>query len=269
MDRMDTRVTRVIRYLAQLQIPVHAAHTCYFIVLSAFPAMALILGLLRYTSFEASDLMELMEGLIPSALYGFAWDIISQTYANTSRTVISLSALTALWSASRGIYGLKKGLDAIYGTTEKRGWLGTRLKCAFYMVLFILVLILTLVFHVFGNTVLEFLRYRGSYGIVLLADLLDLRFFLLVTVQTLLFCAIFMFLPGRNGFWESLPGALLGTFGWMSASSAFSVYMQYCSGYANVFGSVYAVALTMLWLYVCVSIVFYGGVLNKFLRDSR
>jgi membrane protein len=36
---------------------------------------------------------------------------------------------------------------------------------------------------------------------------------------------------------------------------------------SNVYGSVYAVALSMLWLYFCMAIVFYGGVLNRLLME--
>ena len=36
---------------------------------------------------------------------------------------------------------------------------------------------------------------------------------------------------------------------------------------ANFYGSVYALALSMLWLYFCISIVFYGGALNVYLKS--
>ncbi|MBQ2392588.1 MAG: YihY/virulence factor BrkB family protein, partial [Alistipes sp.] len=81
---------------------------------------------------------------------------------------------------------------------------------------------------------------------------------------------MFMYLPAEaHRFQESLPGALFASFGWMSASGLFSMYVEYFPRYANIFGSVYAVALTSLWLYVCVNIVFYGGVLNRLLVQSR
>lgn len=262
------KAVRVLNQVKDLEISVHAAHACYFIILSAFPTLVLLLGLLRYTELQPVDLMDLMEGFLPVALQPYAWDLISGTYENTSKVVISVSALTALWSASKGIYGLLKGLNNIYGVQEHRGWLHTRFMCVVYMVLFILVLLLTLVLHVFGNTIVEFLRLHGGEGFWIWADLVNLRFFVLVAAQTLLFCVMFMYLPSKdNGFRESLPGALLGSFGWMAVSSLFSVYVENFSGYTNIFGSVYAVALIMLWLYVCVNTVFYGAVLNRLLRD--
>lgn len=258
------------RRLRAMEIPTHASHACYFIVLSLFPALVLVLGMLRYTSLEAADLMDLAEGILPDALEPYIWRLISGTYEHTSKAVVSVSALTALWSSSRGIYGLLTGLNGVYGVEEDRGWLRTRCMSVVYTFLFILVLLLTLVLHVFGNTIEQWIRSSGNPGLFKWMDIIDLGFFVLVAAQTLLFCAMFMYLPnGGNGFWESLPGALFGSLGWMTFSSIFSVYVENFSHYSNIYGSVYSVALGMLWLYVCVSIVFYGGALNRFLKDKR
>ncbi len=79
-----------------------------------------------------------------------------------------------------------------------------------------------------------------------------------------------MFLPnGRYGFWASLPGGMLSTIGWQVFSDLYSIYVTKFSGYANLFGSVYAIALIMLWLYFCMSILFYGGALNRWLMDKK
>ena len=50
-------------------------------------------------------------------------------------------------------------------------------------------------------------------------------------------------------------------------SALFSLYVDNFNRYTNIYGSVYAVALAMLWLYMCVSIVFYGAVLNRLLKE--
>ena len=93
-----------------------------------------------------------------------------------------------------------------------------------------------------------------------------MRFFLLLAAQTALFTTLYMVLPNRrNRFFDSLPGAMFASAGWLIFSDLYSLYVEHFSGYANIYGSVYAVALSMLWLYFCISIVFYGGVLNQYL----
>ena len=232
--------------------------------------MVLLLGLLRYTGMDAGDLLSMLSGILPEVLLPAAEKLIITTYAYTSTAVVSVSAIGVLWSASRGIYGLLMGLNAIYGVQENRGYVYTRAISVFYTFLFLLVLLLTLVLNVFGESILEMLPpVRGALW-EFLAEIVDFRFILLLLLQTGLFTAMFMALPNRkNKFSDSFPGAVLASFGWLLFSNLFSVYVEYFAGYANVYGSVYAVALSMLWLYCCMSIVFYGGALNQYLIKTR
>ena len=81
---------------------------------------------------------------------------------------------------------------------------------------------------------------------------------------------MFMALPDKpNRFWESLPGGLLASTGWLIFSDLYSFYVEHFAGYTNLFGSVYGVALSMLWLYFCLSILFYGGALNRLLAGEN
>ena len=250
--------------LNQMHIPQLAANTGYFIVLSVFPALLLILSGLRYTGLSVDDLLELLEGVLPQAMMGTARELILSVYDNASGAVAGVSALTALWSSSRGIYGLLTGLNAIYGATEDRGYLYTRSISILYTFLFEIVILLTLVLHVFGNTLVDFIRSLQVPAMTVVMDFLDLRLLFLLVLQSLLFTLMFMFLPNRrNGFWESLPGGLLASVGWLLFSNLYSVYVTHFPSYANIYGSVYAIAISMLWLYCCLEIIFFGGALNQ------
>jgi len=80
---------------------------------------------------------------------------------------------------------------------------------------------------------------------------------------------MYMVLPsGQNRFLDALPGALLASSGWLVFSDLYSIYVTNFAHLSNVYGSVYAVALSMLWLYFCMDIVFYGGVLNRLMMDK-
>lgn len=264
------RTVHAVQAIHRLRVPLYAANAGYFLVLSVFPALLLVLSLLRYTGLRVEALTGLLEGVIPKALMGAVERLIISTYANSSGAVVGLTGLTALWSASRGIYGLLTGLNAIYGAAEDRGYLYTRIISVVYTFAFFLVLLLTLVLHVFGTTILTWIPVSGHPLWRFLEEVIDLRWFLLLAVQTALFTAMFMVLPNRrNRFMDSLPGALLASVGWLVFSDLFSLYMEHFPNFANIYGSIYAVSLAMLWLYFCLSIVFYGGALNRYLMDMK
>lgn len=262
------KLMHIFGWLDRMDIPRQAASTCYFICLAVFPALVLILSLLHFTSLEAESLLYMLDGVIPAALMPYARRLILNTYQNTSGAMVSFSAILALWSASRGIHGLMVGLNHIYDVSENRGFLYTRVVSVGYTFAFIIVLLLTLVLHVFGSTIVVLLPATGHPFLRFLSSVIDTRFFLLLFLQTALFTAMYMVLPNKNNrFSDSLPGALLSSIGWLVISDAFSIYVEYFPYYANIYGSVYAVALSMLWLYLCISVIFYGGALNHYCMD--
>ena len=262
------RVIGLWQNIRILQIPLHAANTGFFLILSLFPALVLLLSIIRYTPLDVHSLLTFLEGIIPEALLPEAELLIVGTYENTTGALISFSAITALWSSSRGIYGLITGLNAIYQVAEHRSFLQVRLLSMLYTFAFLLVLLLTLVLHVFGTGLLELMAGSSIPFFRFLSGVVDLRFFLLVFLQTALFAAMFMALPNRkNSLNDSLPGAFLASIGWLVFSHIFSLYVENFPTYSRIYGSVHAVALSMLWLYCCISIVFYGGILNRILME--
>ena len=269
LKRIWGKSKALLRYISSRHITVYAASACFFMVLSFFPSLVLLLGLVRNTGYSLELLTELLEGVVPSALLPSVEKLIRSTYRATSSAVVSVSALTALWSASRGIHGVLTGLNAIYGVRESRGYLYTRSMSVLYTFAFLIVLLLTLVLHVFGKSVSRWLTGLDVPLFSLFGWVIQQRFFLLLILQVLLFTAMYMFLPDRkNRFMDSFPGAVLSAAGWQLLSLLFSVYVENFNAYANIYGSVYAVALCLLWLYLCLCILFYGAALNRWLQKE-
>lgn len=264
------KTVKLARSVAQLNIPFRAAYGAYFLILSMFPALLLILSCLRYTGLTVQDLTGVLSYVLPEALVETAEELIYNTYRNATSAVTGVSVLTLLWSSSKGVYGLLTGLNAVYEVQEDRGYVYTRGISVLYAVLFLAVLVLTLVLHVFGNAIVDVIYGIQNPIIMFLADLIDLHGIVLLAVQTLLFTAVYMVLPNkRNGFWNSLPGAMFSAVGWAVFSSVYSIYVTHFSRISNIYGSVYAVAISMLWLYFCICILLYGGALNKYVAQWR
>ena len=262
------RVKAIGAYLAAQKVPLYAANASFFLVLSVFPVLVVLLALMRYTGLQVEVFTELVSEVIPGALMPMVNRLVLSAYVNSTATVLSISAVAALWSASRGMYSFITGLNAIYEVKEDRGYFRTRLLSMGYTFAFLLVLLMTLVLHIFGADLLHML---DDFPVPeFLRSLLDLRVFVLLLLQTALFCAMFVVLPNEhNRFFESLPGALLAAIGWQIFTNVYSAYSEKFTAYANIYGSVYAMAFGMLWLYFCICIVFYGGVLNKTMQKLK
>jgi membrane protein len=98
----------------------------------------------------------------------------------------------------------------------------------------------------------------------------DFRFLLLLVIQTAVFVLIFAFLPnGRNRIRDTIPGALLASLGWLLNSCLFSIYVENFTGLSNIYGDLYTIALSMLWLYFCLSLIFYCAAFNQYLENHK
>lgn len=264
------KTVHLFRHVQALDIPLYAANAGFFIILSLFPALVLILSLLRYTGLQVSSLVEVLATILPGALMESAEELVLSTYENSTGALVGVSAVTAVWSASKGVYGLLTGLNRVYGVSEDRGWFYTRFISVLYTFVFLGVLLLTLVIHVFGGTIVQMLPITRSRLVRILSGIVDFRFILLLAVQTAVFMLLFAFLPnGRNKLRDTIPGALIASLGWLVISDLFSLYVENFASLSNIYGSVYAIALSMLWLYCCLSLIFYSGALNQYLEDHK
>lgn len=257
-------------WLRPMQIPLHSARTCFFLVLSIFPSLLLLLGLLRYTAYGSDELLALLAGWLPQSLLGVVSALVDASYRHSSGMVVSVSALATLWSASKGTYGLLDGLNAVYGVTDHRGYWRRRCRSVSLTFLLLLTLVLTLVLNVFGNALLDFLQMTTRPAVLVLVRWLNLKAILLLMLQTALFTLMYALLPGRrNRLMQSLPGAVVASVSWSVFSALFELYVSHFARYTNIYGSVYALALGMLWLYFCIGILFAGGAFNRWLAERK
>lgn len=258
---------KIAAFLRPMAVPLHSAYTSFFLILSLFPSLLLLLGLLRYTDLNSRDLLDFLQGWLPESLLPTVSALVQSSYRHSSTTVISLSVLAALWSASRGMYGLLRGLQGVYGEKTSGGYWKKRVLSVIYTLSFLVVLVLTLLLHVFGNAILDYLWMMTDPVLMAVMNVIDLRFLLLLILQSTLFCAMYALLTGKRRPWlRCLPGALLASLGWLIFSRLFSVYVSHFTRYTNIFGSIYGLALGMLWLYFCISILFYGAAFNRWME---
>ena len=266
MKAISNRIRQLIRYFLRLQIGIHASSACFFLGLAVFPGLLLLLELLRHTSLDPNTLLAAVEGILPQALLPYAEALIREIAGNTGRNMVSVSAIAALWSASRGVQGLITGLRAVCGVEGPGGYLRTRIASAGYTLAFLGLLVAELVIHVFGSAFVEMLGRQAHPFLQFLARRFDLRFLLLLALQTGLFAAMFRAFTKRS-FRSRLPGAVVASMGWLVFSRLFSWYVDYFGDSTDLYGPVYTTALGWLWLYCCICILFFGGALNRLLDE--
>ncbi|MFR5151104.1 MAG: YihY/virulence factor BrkB family protein [Ruminococcus sp.] len=65
-----------------------------------------------------------------------------------------------------------------------------------------------------------------------------------------------------------MPGALLIAAGWSLFSYFFSIYFDMFPGFSNMYGSLTALIMVMLWLYICMNLLLYGAEINAYFEKQ-
>ena len=91
-----------------------------------------------------------------------------------------------------------------------------------------------------------------------------------LVLLTALFTGIFLALPNRRQrLVQVLPGAAGAAGAWVVYSEIYSWYVNHIAKASALYGSLSVLLLMLLWLYACISILFYGALLNHALFDWK
>lgn len=241
-----------------------SAGVAFYGLFALFPAIAAVIAIwgLVADPIVVDEQIGLMEEFMPQEAYGLIdtqIDTLTSTTSSTLGWATGVSILAALWSTRAGVSALMRGLNAIYGTPNRKSWrhylaaLGlTGILVGVALVALSMVVITPLVLAYvplgpFTTLALSFARWVIAVGVLLVG-----------------LAIVYRYGPNRTCVrmrWLT-PGALLVIILWAGASIGFSFYLSNFGNYNEVYGSIGAVIALLMWLYISAFLVLLGGGLN-------
>lgn len=264
-------VQRLMGFAARINgdhVGAYAAQAAYFLIMSFIPFLLFLTTMIRYTPLTYNMVSDAIRGFVPHNLQNFVLMVVSEVY-DRSTAVVPISAVMALWSAGKAMQSLSNGLNTIYHVKETRNWLITRIYAVFYTLLFGVAVIASLFLLVLGNRIqVVAAKYVPVLG-RLIGRIIGARTVLVFAVLFLIFLLLYKMLPNRRATLKSqVPGALLIAGGWSVFSYFFSIYFEIFPNFSNMYGSLTALIMVMLWLYVCMNLVLYGAEVNAYFEKE-
>lgn len=262
-------IYKFMKKMAEDRVRAHSAEAAFFIMMSVFPVLMLLLTLVQYTPLRQEDVVTAIEQIVPFEVNSMLEPLVDSIYRQ-STALLSWSALIAVWVAGKGIMGLTDGLNSIQGVTETRNYFIVRLRAACYTLVMIVALIISLVILVFGYSLQRYLRrivpLLNEYQDIMLLVPTVIALIILI----LLFLAMYMFLPNqKKTFRSQFPGAVFAAFSWALFSYAFSVYLEYATNMSVLYGSLTTLVVVMLWLYCSMYLLFIGAEINHYIEAPQ
>ncbi|MGN0418623.1 MULTISPECIES: YihY/virulence factor BrkB family protein [Anaerostipes] len=270
MLKLISMIGSIIEKAQKDHITAFSAQAAFFTVLSFFPFIIVLLSLMRFFPITPQDMIQLAKTYLPVQYSGALIPIIRSLNGKLTTTYMSFTILTLLWSASKGILSMMTGLNTIHEIEEKRNYFVLRFISSIYIGLVAIAVVIGMVFLLFGNSLLiqlyKFQPILENQHVIFAL----IRFFLAFFTFLIVFIVMFKFLPSDTFRIKHIfPGAFLTSLGWIILSFFFSIYFDNFTMFNIMYGGLTSILMTLMWLYLCMMILFIGAEINFYFMQQR
>lgn len=249
------------------KISAFSAQAAFFLILSIVPFLSLLLTLVKYLPISQVMLFDTVINVIPAPFEPLVSTILNELYEKTNGAILSVSVLVAVWSSAKGILAIVNGLQMVYRVKIKRNYIILRLISALYTIIFVIAIIATLLLMVFSNTIYHSLKKDFPMAAEFMSIFVKQKFILSFCILTLFFLFVYKLVRNANGsFINMIPGAILSSISWIVFSYAFSIYIDKFSDFSYTYGSLATIVILMLWMYICMYLLFIGAEINAYFQ---
>nr|WP_249729875.1 YihY/virulence factor BrkB family protein [Chelatococcus sp. YT9] len=260
---------RLVDRISRDNLSLVAAGVAFYAMLAIFPALGVfvsLFGLVADPKTVEGQILSLSAFLPSEAIQILLGALRGVVEKNTSRlnTGLVIGLAIALFSARTGMSSLMTGLNIAYDRPEARGILHQQ----------VVALVLTLGAMVFGVvSILAIAAVPAVLAFLPVPDdirtpLLLIRWPFLAVITMLGFTIIYYTAPCHRVRWTStIIGSVVATALWLIGSALFSAYVTRIAAYDATYGSLGAVVVLLLWLWLTALALLIGAEINTLHHD--
>lgn len=251
-----------------------AAQVAFYFSFAFFPLLLFLLTLagmvLESTDSLKRDLYGYLFQIMPRSAYLLVRTTLEEIIESSSSGKLTIGIFITLWSASAGVDTLRNSLNAVYERKESRPWWKTKFQSLVLTFFFIILLALAMIVVSSGWKLFELLLDGAGLGFI---DspliLIAIQWVSLLIVLLFATEIIYSWLPCFDRFrWVWItPGSIVAMCLWLLFTGGFRLYLQYFNTYNKAYGSLGAVIILMLWMFLSGTAILIGGAINSVLTD--
>ncbi|BFM06155.1 YihY/virulence factor BrkB family protein [Halioxenophilus aromaticivorans] len=242
-----------------------SAGVAFYGFLSIFPSLAALISLygLIFDPANVVEQVNALAGILPPEVHSILQQRLSDittTDAQSLKAGVIFGILLSLWSANRAMKAFSEALNIVFSNREQRNFIQVNLVTLALTLASIVVFIIGMIAIVGVPIVVSYLLSQSWAQIITGV----LSWLLFVGLVVGLFLMLYRFAPAspRYEWREHLPGSILATVLFLSASVAFSFYVSNFGDYDEQYGALGAVVVTLFWLYIGAFIFLLGAEIN-------
>jgi membrane protein len=250
-----------------------AAALTYYAVLSIFPGLLVVVSLLGLAGKSATQpLITNLGHATPGAVRQIFLHAVSNLQnGHTTASVAGIVGLAlALWSASGYIAAFMRASNVVYDVPEGRPfWKTTPIRIGLTIVITIMLVASAFMVVVTGSLARHVGQVLGIGSVAI--TIWDIaKWPVLLIIVSLMFSILYWAAPNaKRGFRWVSPGGIVAVVLWLIASGLFALYVANFGHYNKTYGSLAAIIIFLIWLWISNIAILLGGEFNAELERSR
>jgi membrane protein len=246
-----------------------AAELAFYFLLALFPLLIVLLNLISFMPGVQETILFWLSRLMPPDATGVVETWVQNVFDSRSGGLLSFGLLFSLWAASAGMEALIAALNTAYDVAEGRPFWKARLVALGLIIALCLLVIGGAALITFGDPLAPALANLVGYKETIGAIWLVIRYLMGLAMLGIGMAVTYIFAPNVRQRWTWIvPGALFAVLTFIAASYLFSLYIRYAPSYNATYGSLGAVIVLMLWLYLLGLIMYIGGEINSQIANA-
>ena len=175
---------------------------------------------------------------------------------------MTFSLIFSIWFPMRAANALLLSVRKAYGMGRPTQFLRHQAKVFLYTICLILTILLSLVLVTVGRSVLNLCADYFHFSAILTDGFLGCIVFLALAV-------LYGLAQETRSVHYVWPGVLFSLTAWMVLSLLFSLYVENAANYSVIYGSIGAIIVLLLWLYLSATMMIMGAEFNSVLMEMK
>jgi len=246
-----------------------AAELAYYFLLALFPMLLFLTSLIGFLPEAQEQIFHALATVMPGEAMRLVDETMRDVVRNRSGGLLSFGVLGAVWAASGGIGAVIDTLNVAYDAEEKRSFLKVRAIAVGLTVLLAVLVVGGVILMIGASHFGAWLATKFSIpsGFAVIGGIVE--YILGLGLAFLGLELIYHFGPNVEQSWKWItPGAVFAVASLVITSMLLSLYLRYAPSYSATYGSLGAVIVLLLWLYLMGVVVLIGGEMNSELRAA-
>lgn len=243
----------------------------YYLLLSMLPFILMLGSVITLFNVKAQIIIPYLKEIFPTNIYhSIEKPITHLLTSHPEGALFIFSAIMTTWAVSRGVSGLQRVLNRIYGIDDNQNFIIRRLLSFGLTFIFFITLFLMAIIISFGNNILNYLQQIFNFDIKFVTLFVTLKWPVTFISMFIFVLILYTIIPNAKiSIKRALPGSIFTTIGWLLIAQIFSFFTQHLVQKYHSYGLIGTMIIVILWLKITSIIICIGALMNSVITEYK